>query len=279
MKAPNIIDKSFCFFSELQPRFSTNRIILHHTGGADIDAYAEQIHQWHLAAGYAGIGYHFVIRKDGTIERGRPLWAVGSHAYGANFDSLGIHLSGDFSYSAPSQAQIDSAAALIAYLADKYKIPVDRAHILGHRDVCATDCPGIQLYNLIDVLIARASWAIRGAPDTIDTPEIIFKPRAGMLSEHFSESEFEYEVDPRLIELLEKLRFNIGGYPLYILNRHERYELRKLHERGLAVDIEYPAQLSLGQLKWYVENLQFGGIGYFPTHVHLDIADGRRFYD
>ncbi|MBP9550733.1 MAG: hypothetical protein KBE34_02250, partial [Veillonella sp.] len=32
--------------------------------------------------GWAGIGYHFVIRKDGTIERGRPLSVVGAHDKG-----------------------------------------------------------------------------------------------------------------------------------------------------------------------------------------------------
>jgi hypothetical protein len=47
-----------------------------------MDASAEQIHGWHLGNGWAGIGYHYVIRKDGTIERGRPEWAIGSHAYG-----------------------------------------------------------------------------------------------------------------------------------------------------------------------------------------------------
>ena len=59
-------------------------IVIHHTGQADIDASAEQIHEWHQNQGWSGIGYHFVVRKDGAVERGRPIWAVGAHAQGDN---------------------------------------------------------------------------------------------------------------------------------------------------------------------------------------------------
>ena len=46
--------------------------------------------------GWAGIGYHFVIRKDGTIERGRPLSVVGAHAQGDNLHTIGICMAGNF---------------------------------------------------------------------------------------------------------------------------------------------------------------------------------------
>ena len=90
--------------TNLQPNLSlsergyTDMIVIHHTGCNDIDASAEQIDGWHKAAPnfWSMIGYHFVIRKNGTIERGRPEWAVGSHAYGENYHTIGIHLSGDF---------------------------------------------------------------------------------------------------------------------------------------------------------------------------------------
>lgn len=55
------------FFS-LNRRLQTDMIVIHHTGCNDIDASAEQIHEWHIAQGWAGIGYHFVIRKDGRHE-------------------------------------------------------------------------------------------------------------------------------------------------------------------------------------------------------------------
>lgn len=291
MKKITITEKRFTFFSELSARFSTKRIILHHTGGADIDATAEQIHQWHLEKGYAGIGYHFVIRKSGEVERGRPLWAIGAHAYGANNDSVGIHLSGDFNHNPPTAAQIESAALLIANLAEQYNIPLDRKHILGHRDTISTDCPGNLLYNMLDVVINKANWYRYRYIDIFDIPaeppKIIWKPRAGLLTEHFAESEFncdccgKCEMTPALLELLELLRFNIGGYPLYIYDgyrcknnpNNETDNLKLQHSQGTAADVEYPRQLSDGQFHWYIDKLPFYAV-YFNDYVHLAIKEG-----
>lgn len=293
MKKAKIIEKRFTFFNDLVPRLNTSRIVIHHTGGADIDAYAEQIHTWHLEKGYAGIGYHFVIRKNGDIERGRPLWTVGAHAYGANSDSIGIHLSGDFTYNAPSKEQIESAALLIANLCEQYSIPFDRRHILGHREVdpaglSGTSCPGNMLFNMLDVIVSKANWYRFNNADTVDTPaeppKIIWKPRAGMLSEHFAESEFaceccgKCEMDPRLIELLEQLRYNIGGYPLYILEGYRCAQnaegIDDLHCTGKAATVACPRQLTFGQFKWYVENLPFDGIEYYSNFADVDVCNG-----
>lgn len=53
---------------------------------------ADEIHQWHLDKGWSGIGYHYVIRRDGRLQRGRPLDRTGAHsgAYGHNNYSIGI---------------------------------------------------------------------------------------------------------------------------------------------------------------------------------------------
>ena len=58
------------FINPISERYSTDKIVIHHTGSVqDMDASALDIHGWHKAQGYSGIGYHFVIRKNGTIER------------------------------------------------------------------------------------------------------------------------------------------------------------------------------------------------------------------
>ena len=152
------ITETFLDFDGLSNRTYTNLIVIHHTGGADIDASAEQIHDWHKSQGWAGIGYHFVIRKNGKIERGRPVDAVGSHAYGFNSHSIGIHLSGDFETAEPTLAQIEMASMLIANLCADYNIPIDKAHICGHCDLMATDCPGKNLYGKIPILVGKANW-------------------------------------------------------------------------------------------------------------------------
>ena len=71
----------FKFREPLVRRSRTDAIIIHHVGGTDQEVPAAKIHQWHLANKWAGIGYHYVIHKDGTVERGRPMNAVGAHCY------------------------------------------------------------------------------------------------------------------------------------------------------------------------------------------------------
>lgn len=159
MKRAEIVETDLDF-SSLTERDVTDMIVIHHTGCNDIDASAEQIHGWHINNGWAGIGYHFVIRKDGTIERGRPEWAVGSHAYGENSHTIGIHLSGDFTQAYPTTEQVEKCALLIANLCEDYGIPTDREHIVGHGELMSTDCPGENLQALLDdgTLTGKANY-------------------------------------------------------------------------------------------------------------------------
>lgn len=164
-------------FNGLTWRDSTDMIVIHHTGSiTDIDASAEQIHEWHLNNGWSGIGYHFVVRKNGMIEKGRPEYAIGSHAYGENSHTIGIHISGDFDTAYPTKAQIESTALLTANLCEKYKIPTDRAHIVGHCDLMATSCPGKNIYSQLDTIIGKANWYRYGFPKVAENkkPDTIY---------------------------------------------------------------------------------------------------------
>jgi N-acetylmuramoyl-L-alanine amidase len=68
-----------------------NRIIIHCTATPEgRDHTAKEIDRWHREKGWASIGYHFVIRLDGTVEQGRPVEKVGAHVKGHNSDSIGV---------------------------------------------------------------------------------------------------------------------------------------------------------------------------------------------
>lgn len=159
-------------FKEMNVRSETNRIILHHLGIVDAegnvynrDMTAEEIHQEHLNNGWSGIGYHFIVHKDGTIEQGRPEEYVGSHAEGSNWDSIGIVVAGTFmdGYE-PTDAQIESTAKLCAYICNKYGLDIENGtetqFIFGHRDVCATECPG-DLYSYIPEIKGKTIWYLQ----------------------------------------------------------------------------------------------------------------------
>lgn len=146
-------------FSSLTPREATTRIVIHHTGNlVDDDLSAEQIHASHQAQGWAGIGYHFVVRKDGTIELGRPDWAVGAHAYGFNSKSVAVHVCGNFNLAEPTEAQINALPMLIADICDAYGLVASDSIVVGHRDLMATECPGNNLYKQLDTIRGNAEW-------------------------------------------------------------------------------------------------------------------------
>lgn len=158
MIEPKIIETDLDF-SSLSARDDTDLIVVHHTGNPyDDDLSAEEIHESHQSLGWSGIGYHFVIRKNGDIERGRPEWAVGAHAQGFNWNSIGIHLCGNFEYAEPTAQQIESASYLIGYLCDEYGLTPDKDHVKGHCDLMPTACPGENLYNILQTIRGKAIW-------------------------------------------------------------------------------------------------------------------------
>lgn len=146
-------------YSQLSNRTKTDMVVIHHTGNpTDDDLSAEEINASHQAQGWTCIGYHYVIRKDGTIEEGRPHWTVGAHAYGENSHTIGIHVCGNFEIGEPTQAQIESLAMLLANVCDDYGLPIDKDHVVAHRDLMATACCGENLYNQLQTVRGKAIW-------------------------------------------------------------------------------------------------------------------------
>lgn len=143
----NIIEKTYNWNGPLSIRRSTRRIILHHAESSKCTA--DDIHQWHLERGWSGIGYHFFVRKDGLIYRGRPENTVGAHASGANVDSIGICAEGRYMTETMPDIQKQAIIELCSYLIDKYNIST----ILKHGDVTSTDCPGVN-YPFDEILSA-----------------------------------------------------------------------------------------------------------------------------
>lgn len=112
------------------------QIVLHHT--ATTTATPQLVHAAHIANGWSGIGYHFLIKKDGTIYRGRPENAVGAHVLNYNSKSFGICLEGNFENEKITAAQEKAVTSLCGMLMDKYNI----SKIYKHGDLYNTACPG-----------------------------------------------------------------------------------------------------------------------------------------
>lgn len=153
-----VVETNLTFVKQLSERAESDLIVIHHVGETDRDVSAAEIHQWHLANGWAGIGYHYVIRKDGTIERGRPRATLGAHAEGFNYRSLGINIVGDFEQATPTPQQIESAAQLVAELCNIYSLIPTPETVVGHKDLMQTICPGTNLYAILQDIRGKAVY-------------------------------------------------------------------------------------------------------------------------
>lgn len=98
---------------------------------------AAQIDRWHRQRGFKnGIGYHYVVRRDGTIEGGRPEDMVGAHCKGHNAHSIGVCYEGGLDANGKAAdtrtpQQKAALSALIRSLRQSYPGSI----VVGHRDL------------------------------------------------------------------------------------------------------------------------------------------------
>lgn len=103
-----------------------NDIVIHCAATPNFEEFdACDIHHWHKERGWDGIGYHYVILIDGTVENGRPEYWKGAHVAGHNDNTIGICLIGTDRF---TDAQIDSLENLVRDIQKRYP----DADVSGH---------------------------------------------------------------------------------------------------------------------------------------------------
>lgn len=133
-------------------RRRTDYIVVHCSAtrpSADIGT--DEIREWHLKRGFKALGYHAVIRRDGTLEFGRNFDVEGAHVTGQNFRSVGVCMVGGVNAKGQAEnnftpAQFDSLYYVIRMLLKAYP----KATVLGHRDL-SPDLDG-------DGIVERHEW-------------------------------------------------------------------------------------------------------------------------
>lgn len=102
---------------------------------ADIDA-------WHRQKGWNGIGYHYVVRRDGSIEQGRPTNEVGAHCLNHNKHSIGICYEGGLDADGkPADTRTAEQKAALRKLIVELKEKYPKALIVGHNIFSNKACP------------------------------------------------------------------------------------------------------------------------------------------
>lgn len=96
---------------------------------------AKDIDGWHRKQGWNGIGYHRVVRLDGTIEQGRADVTPGSHVAGHNANSIGIcYIGGTDAAGKPKDTRTPAQKAALASLVRALLKKYPGAKVCGHRD-------------------------------------------------------------------------------------------------------------------------------------------------
>ncbi len=132
----NIIDAGLQFNGAFTYGNVPNKIVLHNADASSCTI--QDINEWHKNNGWIGCGYHFLVRKDGSIYKGRPENVIGAHCQGSNTGSLGICFEGAYMTETMPSIQYNAGIELINYLFNKY----GTLAIYGHKELFSTDCPG-----------------------------------------------------------------------------------------------------------------------------------------
>ncbi len=111
--------------------------------GRDFDA--EDIRTWHKARGWSDIGYHYVIKLDGTIEAGRPVDRVGAHTKGHNEDSVGVCYIGGLKDGKPFDTMSEIQEIAFIELVFSLRNVFGWMPIHGHNEYAAKACPSFNV--------------------------------------------------------------------------------------------------------------------------------------
>ena len=131
----------------MSKRNETNYIVIHSSNtkpNADISI--RDVDEWHRKRGLLKVGYHFFIRREGLIDVGRSPNEIGAHTKEHDSDSVSVCLAGGLNtrgVTAPdySKGQLESLFVLVKTL--KYMFA--DAEVVGHRDLCKTECPSFDV--------------------------------------------------------------------------------------------------------------------------------------
>ena len=127
-----------------------NEIIVHCAATREgRDFTVEDITRWHKARGFATIGYHYVIYRDGSIHEGRPLEQIGAHCVGHNKHSIGICYIGGCASDGktPKDTRTPEQKEALLALLRRLKTRFPNATIHGHRDFAAKACPSFDAFR------------------------------------------------------------------------------------------------------------------------------------
>ena len=237
---------------------------------------AMDIQRMHLGFGWDGIGYHYVIGRDGRCEAGRPEYWQGAHVRGINDQSLGVCLIGRTHFTTEQMHRLE-------LLLRDWTARYPHARVLGHRDATDTDktCPNFdaaawwQTRNSARVTPVTGSAAMRAQPEDnsdLET-EILFgealevlDQRNGYLRVRLATDGYEGWVRATAVTSVASSKVKdhcLIAAPSVVVSAAPDVKSQCLIKLSLGAQIDIEDQLS----EWVTIALPNGGTGHLPANA------------
>ncbi|MEL6658436.1 MAG: N-acetylmuramoyl-L-alanine amidase [Bacteroidota bacterium] len=249
-------------------------LIVHHSAGTnsanDWAAIVRAIWDLHVNGnGWDDIGYNYLVDPDGVLYEGRGNDIRGAHFCGTNTGTMGVCVLGNFTSIEPTSEAINSLERLLGWKAcDIDADPLGTSfhassgrnlmHISGHRDGCATACPGDSFYPLFSMVREGVNDLIVNECTAVDTEEPGFPEGA-------------LTIQPNPVQNVLQLQLQAeetGPIQIQILDANQRLLLASESQKYLAsweeqVDV---ASLPTGTYFLRVQLIDRRGVWRFVKH-------------
>lgn len=201
-------------------------MVVHHSAGSNVStnwaAVVLSIYQFHITtSGFSDIGYNWLIAPDGTLFEGRRnngQDVTGAHFCGFNAGTMGICMIGTYTSETITNEARNTLTRLLGWRSCQSNIDPTTSsfhnssnrilnHIAGHRDGCATECPGTQLYGQLNTIRTGVRDYLQGECVVTSLPnynlqqmvQIVPNPTQGGITQIIVNSPQRQSVQYRLI--------------------------------------------------------------------------------
>ncbi|NUQ23630.1 MAG: N-acetylmuramoyl-L-alanine amidase [Saprospiraceae bacterium] len=249
-------------------------LIVHHSAGANISsdwpAVVRSIWDFHVNGnGWADIGYNWLIDPNGQVYEGRGDNILGAHFCGANGGTMGICMLGTFTSVTPADTALNSLQSLLAWKScDADILPLDSAfhassglildRISGHRDGCATECPGTTLYAMLPSIRSNVSQYIADDCATVSAFDPILNELSVTISPNPANSSVTFTIKNPLEGEVEVAMLDMSSRPILAP--------RRIFKSGLEMQHTFPVdQLQPGI--YFIQLRMAGHTGLFKVLI------------
>lgn len=199
----------------VSPGYATvTHLVVHHSAGVNTSNNWAQvvlsIWDFHVnTRAYCDVAYNYLIDPNGIVYEGRSGGnnVIGAHFCATNTGTMGVCLLGNFQEVEPSDAMLNTLANLLAWKSCNSNIDpllksiharsnLDLNHICGHRDGCATECPGTNVYSKLANVRSKVVSNIQACNFTVGVDDLKAETYRVEVIPNPAQGSFRLQTDP-----------------------------------------------------------------------------------